>query len=164
MAVILKVTIYNVQEVECLNLGTISMLYLFFHKYYKAKNHNFLFLFLLESQYICSEPIHHNISHITTYITSHTKVLIYFTYVLKNIFIRTKIKYRFPCIFSRTLNFSFQSFWLYRIQNIWKTRIIFTSSNTKFTFYRFWLSKIQNIWRRIIFRTVTKVSFQTILC
>ena len=34
-----------------------------------------------------------------------------------------------------------------RIQNISKTRIIFTSTMTKFTFYRFWLSKIQNRWR-----------------
>ena len=144
------------QVVLCLNLGTISMLYPTFHKYCKAKHHRYFFFSWNPNTFVVKPYI--------TYNSRQTKVHTYFRFVLKNIFTRTTVKYTFLCVFGRVKNFSFHSFRLCRVKNIWKTKIIFTSSNTKFTLYRFWLSKIQNIWRRIIFRTVTKFSFQSILC
>ena len=136
-------------------LGTILVLYPTFQKYCKAKHHHYLFFSSWNPNTFAVKPY-------ITNITSHTKVLICFRLVLKNIFKRTTVKYRFFAFLAGSE--TFHSFWLCTIQNIWKAKIIFTSSNTKFTFYRFWLSKIQNIWRGIIFRTVTKFSFQSILC
>ena len=88
--------------VLCLNLGTISMLYPTFHKYCKAKHHRYFFFSWNPNTFVVKPYI--------TYIASHTKVCIYFRFILKNIFTKTTVKYRFLCVFSRVRNFFFTAF------------------------------------------------------
>ena len=118
MAVILKVTIYNVymQVVICFNWGTISMLYPAFHKYCKTKHdHYLIFVFSWNLYTFVVKPY-------ITYITSHTKVRICFRFVLKNIFTRTTVKYRFLCIFSRSESFLFTAFDCTGSKKFWKAK------------------------------------------